>query len=152
MHKKGFALIELLAVIVIVVVLLLIVFISLNPARKLAQKNDEQRRNDVNAILNAVNLYMVDTKGIVPDGITETVQTVSKKGADICKQLVPTYIAALPTDPKAGVGNGNASGAAVTDCAQLTYDTGYTIMQDANGRITVAAPNIELGKVISVTR
>jgi hypothetical protein len=56
---------------------------------------------------------------------------------------MPTYISALPTDPSL---NTNP----VTDCA--TYDTGYTVARDAQGRITVAAPSAELGQTISVVR
>jgi len=60
---------------------------------------------------------------------------------DVCSDLVPTFIAALPMDPKTGTG---------TACTG-TYDTGYTILE-ANGRFTIAAPAAEDGATISVTR
>ena len=158
-QSKGFTLIELLVVIGILAVLLAITLIAINPARQFSQANNTKRRGDVNAILNAVNQYMADNKGAAPTGITTTALTLKKPvgtdGIDICGVLVSTYIAALPTDPKVGVGTGTGAGTAVTDCTQATYNAGYTIVQSAtNSRITVAVPtaNQELGEVISVTR
>ncbi|MDP6576054.1 MAG: hypothetical protein QF755_06235 [Candidatus Peribacteraceae bacterium] len=56
-------------------------------------------------------------------------------GVDL-SDLIGTYIVAVPADPQ----NVDAS------------VTGYTIVQDANGRVTVAAPSAEQGATISVTR
>lgn len=147
-NQKGFTLIELLVVIGILAVLLAITLIAINPARQFSQANDTKRRSDVNAILNAVNQYMADNSGTVPAGITGVAQNVADGAADICAVLVPDYIAALPTDPTDG------DAAAITDCATVGYDTGYTILQSAtNSRITVNAPGVEIaGEVISVTR
>lgn len=155
--QKGFTLIELLVVIGILAVLLAITLIAINPARQFQQANNTKRRSDVNSILNAVNQYMADNKGNLPAGIpvspAAALNIKKVGGADICVALVPTYIAALPSDPTVSVGAASAVGAAVTDCAQANYDTGYTIVQSsANNRITVAAPTIELGDAISVTR
>lgn len=158
-NKKGFTLIELLVVIGILAVLLAITLIAINPARQFSQANNTKRRSDVNEILNAVNQYMADNKGTVPAGITTTVATIAKDNgvapaeADICALLVAQYIAALPTDPKTGVGEADKAGAAVTNCAQATYNTKYTIIQSAtNNRITVTAPDAEISESISVTR
>lgn len=146
--QKGFTLIELLVVIGILAVLLAITLIAINPARQFSQANDTKRRSDVNAILNAVNQYMADNGGVVPPGgITGTAQNIADGLADICVALVPDYIAALPSDPLTN------NGTAVTDCAVVGYDTGYTIMQSAtNSRITVDAPAGELDDSITVTR
>lgn len=140
-QKSGFTLIELLVVIGILTILLAIVLIAINPARQFKQANDTQRRSDVNAILNAIHQYAADWNGTLPSAITTTVQTISNTGADICSDLVTTYIAKLPVDPTVG---------SYTDCT--TYDTGYTVVKSStNDRVTVAAPNAELG-TISVTR
>ena len=150
-NQKGFTLIELLVVIGILAVLLAITLIAINPARQFSQANNTKRRSDVNAILNAVNQYMADNKGVLPTGITATALTLKKPvgadGVDICADLVPTYIAALPSDPQV------SSGVAVADCTVATYDTGYTIVRSAsNNRITVTATTIELSDPVSVTR
>ena len=149
-NQKGFTLIELLVVIGILAVLLAITLIAINPARQFAQANNTKRRSDVNAILNAVNQYMADKKGDLPAGITSAIQSISNTGANICSDIVPQYLAALPTDPKVN------DGKSVTDCAAVEgYDTGYTIVKIAeNNRITVAVAeaNKELGEIISVTR
>ena len=150
--QKGFTLIELLVVIGILAVLLAITLIAINPARQFSQANNTKRRSDVNAILNAVNQYMADNKGLLPaGGIDVTDKPIQKSAvpaddADICAALVPTYIAALPADPQVN------NGAAVTVCT-ADYVTGYNIIKSAtSNRITVSAPTVELSDPISVTR
>lgn len=155
---KGFTLIELLVVIGILAVLLAITLVAINPAKQFSQANDTQRQSDVNAILNAVTQYMADNNGTTPTGITETLAEVARDDqvapaeADLCAELVPEYLAALPVDPTDG-DNGTTTGEPVTatDCT-AAYNTGYDIIRDATGRITVSAPGAELATDISVTR
>src|SRR3954471_322694 len=97
--KKGFTLIELLVVIGILAVLLAITLIAINPARQFAQANNTKRRSDVNAILNAIHQYAADNHGTLPTGITTNLQNIASGAADICANIVPQYIAALPSDP-----------------------------------------------------
>ena len=148
--KKGFTLIELLVVIGILAVLLAITLIAINPARQFAQANDTKRRSDVNAILNAVHQYAVNNNGVLPATIPGTATAISNTLTGFCAGLVPTYIAALPSDPTAGTGTA-ANGANVTNCAG-TWGTGYTILNSAtDNRITVSAVG-QITNPISVTR
>lgn len=142
---KGFTLIELLVVIGILAVLLAITLVAINPQKQFQQVNNTKRQSDVNAILNSVNQYMVDNKGALPTGIDGTVKAVSSTDANVCAAVVPTFIAALPTDPLSA-----AQGAPITDCTGA-WATGYTITS-VNNRVTVAAPLAEQGAVISATR
>lgn len=154
MHKqsKGFTLIELLVVIGILAVLLAITLIAINPQRQFSQSNNTKRRSDVLAILNAINQNMADNKGIVPAGIDDQVRTISNDpgiplAVDICAALVTQYLAALPVDPQTD------GGSPITICATPNYHTNYTVTKSAaDNRITVAAPGVELGDTISVTR
>lgn len=142
--RKGFTLIELLVVIGILAVLLAITLIAVNPGQNLQDADDTKRRSDVNAILNAVNQYMVDNNGEVTAlGIPTTATAISDSvgAVDLCA-LVPTYIAALPQDP------GSNNGADI-DCT-AAYDTGYEILSN-NNRVTVSAPDAASG-TIEVTR
>ena len=146
--QRGFTLIELLVVIGILAVLLAIVLIAINPARQFSLANNTKRASDTNAILNAVDQYAADNRGSLPSGITQTATAIGNGTGqiDICAPLVSQYLAALPVDPL--INNGTP----VTDCV-ASYNTGYTIVKSAqNNRITVAAPQAELGQVISVTR
>lgn len=144
-RHRGFTLIEVLLVVVIIAILAGIVIIAVNPARQIAQTNNAQRDNDVRAILDSVHQYSIDNRGVLPAAITATATVVGSGVGqiDICSVLVPTYISAMPYDP-------TATGAAYTDCT--SYNTGYTIAVDANGRVTVAAPSAEVAQTISVTR
>jgi type IV pilus assembly protein PilA len=149
MNKKGFTLVEVLLVIVIIAVLTAIVLVAINPARQIAQANNTQRAADVTTILNAVSEYIVDNGGSLPTSTEAALSTTpTNLGSDatdieICTDLVPTYLAALPYDP-------SATDAAYTDCTD--YDLQYSISADANDRVTVSAPNAQLGETISVTR
>lgn len=138
--SRGFTLIELLVVIGILAILLAITLIAINPAKQFSQANNTQRSSDVNAILNAVWQYGVDQKGDltalgIPTGVvgTDDVEIGSAVGqVDLCATLTQVYIAQMPVDPQTG---------SWTDCTN--YDTGYTIVQSAAGRVTVVAPDTE---------
>lgn len=153
--QKGFTLIELLVVIGILAILLSIVVIAINPARQFGQANDTKRQSAVTQILNAVGAYYADNGGIlpanIPTGSTSAALYISNDTttypggvADICSDILGTYIPSLPADPSLGVPD-------ITDCSG-TYDTGYTIVQDADGRVTVAAPSADITTPIQVTR
>lgn len=156
--KKGFTLIEILIVIGIIAILATIVIVAINPARQFAQARNTQRVSNVNTILNAIGQNITDNRGIfscaAPGAvIDETVRTITYSDvaaagkSDLYTCLIPTYISNLPFDPSAA----NAHVASATD-----YNTGYTVVKDINGRITVSAPaantSSELNQTITVTR
>lgn len=153
--NKGFTLIEILVVIGIIAILAAIVIIAINPARQFAQARNAQRTANVNAILNAVGQRIADNKGIFngPVGSTSqdcpqlptntVVRDVLDNGSETLNAgdidlscLVPTYIPALPKDPKVTSGN----------------NTDYDLVIESSGRVKISAPNAELGETIEVTR
>lgn len=140
--RRGFTLIELLLVIGIIAILASIVIIAINPTKQLGSARDAQRRSDVNTILNAVYQYSIDNNGNLPTTIPATAGEICRYNATGCTGvdldvLVGNYLVSIPTDPKApATGTG----------------TLYTILQDTNKRITVAAPQAEQATSITVTR
>ena len=147
-RNSGFTLIELLVVIGILAILLSIVLIAINPARQFGQANDTKRQSAVTQILNAVGAYAADNKGQLPAAITTTTQEISwngTAGAKLCSVLVPDYIPALPTDPELNIAD-------VAAPCPTTYETDYEIEMDANGRVTVSAPNADITTPIQITR
>ena len=153
--QKGFTLLEILLVVAAIAILASIVIIAINPTKQLGVTRNAQRRSNVNTILNAVYQYAIDNDGNVPTGIdsvatssqvlgtattgcdtTCTATTTVAACVDLTSDLVPTYITAIPHDPKTGT-------AANTD---------YYINKDANGRITVGSCDPEQSATISVTR
>jgi len=144
-NQKGFTLIELLVVIGILAVLLAITLIAINPARQFANANNTARRSHVTQILNAIGQYIAENKGTLPPGLSTSMAATKFDNniTGLCAALMPTYIPALPTDPKLNTSD-------VTSCT--TFNTDYTIAVDANNRVTVAAPDAENSATISVTR
>ncbi len=144
MRRHGFTLIEILIVIGLIAVLAAVVIVAINPGKQFADARNSQRSSNVNSVLNAVYQYAVDNNGQVPVAITTTATEVCSTGAASCTGLIDLsvlttngkYMLSLPKDP--------STGTATT--------TKYTIVKDANGRITVNAPSAENGVTISVTR
>ena len=118
-----------------------------NATEQIENSNNTQRRSDVTAILNAIGQYAADHIGSIPSGITTTQQIISSSSVNICSQLAPTYIAALPMDPQL-----STQATAIIDC-EKTYNSGYMVSVDStNNRVTVSAPYADRGVIISATR
>ena len=153
--SKGFTLIELLVVIVIIAILAAIIFVAVDPGKRFGDARDARRRSEVVSILNAVLKYQVDNDGDLPtviDAVTATSQVLGTAGSgcdttctatttvaacvDLDTDLVDTYLAAIPQDPKTGT-------AANTD---------YYINKTTGGRLLVGACDPENAGNISVRR
>ncbi len=143
--RAGFTLIEVLLVVAIIAILAGIVILAINPGKQLADSRNSQRRSDVNTIINALYQYSIDNNGNLPASVTTTAGDVCSTGAATC--VAPDvdltvltangkYLVAIPKDPSTGT-------------ASLTH---YQVVKDANGRVTVSAPDAEQGATISVTR
>jgi len=156
---KGFTLIELLVVIGIIVILMTAALVAINPFKQFAMANNANRWSGVTTTMNAISQAMVDGKGAfkcTPTGAAvtdcpakeDTVPLTATKmantgGYNICSCLVDEYVATMPYDPQ----NGSYSGSCTT------YNSDYEIScSAANGRITIKAPDAQLGETITITR
>lgn len=143
----GFTLVELLLVMGLIAVLASVVLVAVNPGRQFAQARDTQRIAHVNAILNAVTQRLADHRGLFEEGcaageIPTASTTIAAATYDIAPCLVPEYLSTMPVDPKTGVYT-----------TATSYDTKYVIsLEPTTRRITVRAPDTEIGTVISVSR
>ncbi|NTU69562.1 prepilin-type N-terminal cleavage/methylation domain-containing protein [bacterium] len=145
---RGFTLLEVLLVIAIIAILAAIVIIAINPGKQLAESRNAQRQTDVQTISNAIYQYMIDNNGSTPTIPTTATEICATTGAVPCTGLVDLgavltdkkYVAEWPLEPV--VANRAANG------------IGYTILKDTvnSNRITVAAPDAELSKTISIVR
>ena len=144
---RGFTLIEILVVIGMLAILATVVLVAINPLRQFAQARNSQRQANVSALLNAISERIADNRGMFTDAdgscaiaLPATATDIKKSGGyDLRPCLVPTYIAELPYDPSTG----NNTCSEDAGCVSGSYDTGYTVIQEATstgGRITVCAP------------
>lgn len=159
--KKGFTLIELLVVIGILAILLAITLIAINPARQFGQANDTRARSDILQVLNSIHQFQADSVNngqlpaavvgmvaLTPYPIRHTTDNTDLE-ANLCSELLGTYIPALPVEPSLNQPN-------ITACTDtngpVEYNTGYTVTKDLNNRITVSGGNDVNGDPITVTR
>lgn len=126
---RAFTLVEILVTLVILAILVGITIVAINPSENINTANDTKRKADVNTVLSAVWQYNVANNGAFPTSVTTTSQVISNTAANVCADLVPTYLVKIPADPTTG---------SYTDCT--AYNTGYSILKNATGnRITVSA-------------
>lgn len=100
-HRSGFTLIELLVVIAIIGLLSSVVLTSVNAAR--ARARDAARQATLKSIQVALALYY-STNNAYPTGAfsSEPNDAWGDNGGNWIPGLAPTYIGALPRDPKGG--------------------------------------------------
>lgn len=150
-RRDGFTLIELLVVVAIIAVLATVVFVALNPTKRFTDARNSRRYSDVETILTAVHEYAVDTGGSLPTGITTTEKQLGScttGGTTLCGTaaaacldlsggtLLGKYLKTIPVDPQQ---------------AQTTTTTGYSVVVDANGIVTVKSCAAE-GVTITASR
>ena len=147
--RKGLTLIEVLIAIALVTILTGLYFFVANPAQQLALSRNSERQLQLQAIMNAIRQNIADQSnerfscvtGPIP---TSTQKMASSGGYNIAPCLVPTYgLFTIPFDPATST----AHWVSVSD-----YDSGYTIIQNASGSVTLSAPAAELKQTISITR
>ena len=116
----------------------------MNPQKQLAQARNSKRRADINAIESALFMYIADHQAQYPITVSSTEKEIGSSSgqADLCPDLVPEYIACLPSDPDLNQ--------YICKC-DTSYRTGYSVKKEADSRITVRALTPELDVEISVT-
>lgn len=129
----------------VVLILLIGYVIFLNPAKKLVEMRNSQRRTDVVNILNTVYQFVADNKGELPQTITSTPTKICQSKASSCEGLVDLssvlevekkLLSSVPVDPRETDKN----------------SSGYQISRQANGRISISAPLAENGAVITLSK
>ena len=147
--RHGFTLLEILLVVAAIAILAGIVILAINPSKQLADVRNAQRRVDVNTILNAVYQEAIDNSGTIVATIPDSSATPATsstcetnpsapatnqicKTGGLCTNMVDLsdlttdakYLVSMPIDPSAPAGIG----------------TGYYIVKDGNGRVSLCAP------------
>lgn len=148
---KGFTLLEILLVVALIAILASILIFAINPGQRFAEARNAQRWVDINAIASSIYQYSVDNNGSLPTDIPEAAdcdvttyeicQTDTTCGAVELPELTASqkYLSSIPQDPGSEVYN-------------LGDGAGYCVVKNGNGRITVCAPQAELGETISITK
>jgi type II secretory pathway pseudopilin PulG len=145
-NTPGLTLLEVLLAAGIITTLAIVVFVAVKPQQQLARSRNLQRRSNLHAFMNAIQLRMAENRGawsatcgtstiVIPSSSPVFVGSATGS-VNLEPCLVPQYMAGMLFDPT----------------TSTPTSTGYTIVQDTNGHITLGAPSAELGETVSVTR
>ncbi len=109
LNQKGFTLIEILVVIAILGILAVVTLVALNPVKRFQDARNSRRREDVNAVLQAVSVYTIDNNGAFPTIGGAALDSLTVSGAPTCGTAgacnvsdldgLTTYLSELPVDP-----------------------------------------------------
>ncbi|MEX2054045.1 MAG: hypothetical protein WD883_00665 [Candidatus Colwellbacteria bacterium] len=145
--------IEILLIIALIAIPLGLAFVVFSPDGETSDAHDIQRYTDINSIIDAIRLYVIDNDGAFPSGIVDggayrvlgtnvtrcdvTCGTRKTSGAclDLSTDLIPRYLFEIPQDPISGTPG----------------DTGYYIKRVGNV-ITVGACSLDELTPIEVQR
>jgi len=160
-NRLGFTLIELLLVTAIIAVLAVSVFAALDPARRIDEAQNARRSTDVDTILTAIHQSIVDNKGSYPTNMP-AVGTEAQLGTDVtgcaiatggcavtqascvdlmanvAQDLIP-FLKSMPIDPTGSP-------------TYTSGKTGYSVLRDSNGIVTVKSCGAERGAAIDASR
>ena len=148
-RRRGLTLIEMMVTVAIIAIIVAAYIIVANPAGQLASSRNNSRALNLETLIVEIRQNIGDhgnetfscISGPIP---TSTTNMGSAAGSyNIAPCLVPDYLPVLPFDPSAS----SAHYTSVSD-----YNTGYSIIQNASGSITLSAPYAELKQTISTTR
>jgi prepilin-type N-terminal cleavage/methylation domain-containing protein len=153
--RGGMTLIEIVITMALMVILTSVYFLVANPGGQLALSRNSERQSQLQSIMLAIRQNIADqsneqfscSSGALP---TSTARMTSRVGTGTYN-IAPCIVFgtgiyglfSMPFDP-------GASSSFYTSVS--SYDSGYTIIQNASGSITVSAPNAELKQTISITR
>lgn len=133
--KKGFTLLEILLVIAAIGILAAIVIVAINPQRQIEQASQAQTVSQADSLHQALEQHLIEN-GQYPASISSQYQSVCDSSGsgtgciDITSELVPTYLADIPTTNTANAG-------------QSGYEVG---INQENNRVSVRVEdNINLG-------
>ena len=147
--KERYTLLDILVILSAVFVIIFFVYLVINPGKKGSDARNLQRDGDVRTVISLLSSY-IEEKGEIPENIPEG-ENCMQFGHEICRTgpsdctglvnlsyLIETesngeQVVSLPEDPLNESPNG----------------TGYYIVQDGGGYITVCAPNAERNVEIS---
>ncbi len=137
--RRGFTLLEILLVIATIGILAAIVLVAINPTRQINQARQAAVNSEKNALEKALQQSIIDT-GSYPGSVIETQREICKTGseqtggatdcsgkADL-RDLVPTYITAIPSSTTYTVARGNDGRVYVNTtetAANFSCPTGY---------------------------
>jgi prepilin-type N-terminal cleavage/methylation domain-containing protein len=157
-NKKGFTLLEILLVIGIIATLAVIIIVALDPGKRFEDARNSRRLSDIQSILSAVQQYMVDNQGALPDGISETETQIGASNINCADTVTSSTVCHVTTQDCADLssettGLGHYLKTIPVDPQNGDADyTHYSVEVDANGIVTVRACDSTDESISAVSR
>jgi len=133
---------ELLVALIVVCGLCALLF-TIRPIDYSLSKYQSEQRMEVAQIMQGIQRYRAAHNGSLPsDFPTVDTPIATVDGYDLCDILVPTYMKDLPIDSVNGIktkGTALAKDSDRCDGDEILYGSGYFVVADKDGRVTVSA-------------
>jgi prepilin-type N-terminal cleavage/methylation domain-containing protein len=147
-ERSGFTIIEIVVAVALFGMLTLAFMYFMDPLSLLVKARNTRRQFHLQTLMNAIRENIADGRSGTVNCAAGDIPTSSKKMAsggasgtyDIAPCLVPVFVQALPFDP-------TAPGAHFTGVGD--YDTGYFVIINGSGTVTLSAPSGELNQVVT---
>jgi type II secretory pathway pseudopilin PulG len=147
---RGASAIEIAISVLVIVFIVGGILALFNPNKKIAQKRNETRIENVNTISNAISLYLADngsyslTTMPIGDNCVDNGNQICKTSSASCEGLIDLnlltrtnkYLSSIPVDP----------------ASKSQLGTGYNVVKSESGVITVCAPLAEQKVDISLSK
>ncbi len=152
MNQSGFNLVSLIAALSVLAILIAFILVELDPAEKINQSKDARRQQDILLISYALDDYMKNNNGALPDGIIPTTDksvlctsaatlncdnsaNIDCLVLDESGDFLSSYLEGLPIDPDK------------TD----VMDSGYYLQVDSSNHIVVGACQVSASSDNSIS-
>lgn len=151
-REDGFTLPELLVALAVSIGLVIAMVAVSKPSDFSDIEQRAERQTNIARISQGIERYKT-AEGHLPDDLPTKPTPITIDSYDLCRVLVPKYLKDIPIDSRHGIKTVGALAETDDPCdaKDVEYYSGYTIVQNKDGSVTIAEEEA-VGKPIKITR